>query len=306
MAEPWGSFISLCEAKVALSREGVAMTLSKLRAWLELVRIGNALAIGLASIVGYVLSGGTSIRDGVMLFLSSLLIGAAGNVINDYFDREIDRVNKPWRPIPSGRISPSEALAGFIALSSAGLALSLFLPIECVAVAAIAIVLLFLYSASFKKKLLLGNNTIAALSALNIVYGGLASPNPCMAIVPAIYAYLLILGREFLKSLEDVRGDSIHGVKTLATVYGPRVAYIAAVAVLGLLIAISPLPFLLMHFNTLYLILAVLGTDLTIVIALIKARNLVPRSAWHATRLMKLSFVLGLLAFLFGAPTSIL
>ncbi len=281
------------------------MNSSRLRAWLELVRIGNALSIGLASIVGYVLSGGSSLRDGIALFLSSFCIGAAGNVINDYFDRDIDSINKPWRPIPSGRISPREALVGFFVLALTGLGISLLLPLPCVAVAAVCTILLFLYSANLKKRLLLGNNTIALLSALNIIYGGLATNHAYAAVLPAIYAYLLILGREFLKSLEDVEGDAKHGVRTLATVYGPRVAYAAATGVLAALIAVSPLPFLALHFNIVYMVLAAIGTDLTIVVALAKARDLRPENAWRATRLMKLSFVFGLLAFLFGAPTSL-
>ncbi len=276
---------------------------SKVKAWLQLMRIGNALSIGLASIVGYWVGGGHSIREAVLLFVSSMLIGAAGNVINDYVDRDIDAINKPWRPIPSGVVSPREALVGFFVLTAAGLAIAALLPLPCLAVAVIASVMLSLYSLKFKKMLLVGNNVVAIMSATNLVYGGLASPKPVLSVFPAIYAYLLILGREFMKALEDVEGDAKHGVKTLATAFSPRAAYIASLIVLGALIAISPLPYILMHFNTLYVVLATLGTDLTLVIALFKARDLSPRSAWKATRIMKLSFVFGLLAFFLGAPS---
>lgn len=275
----------------------------KLKAWMQLVRIGNSLSIGLASIVGYWVGGGHSIRDALLLFLSSMLIGAAGNVINDYFDRDIDAVNKPWRPIPSGRISPRAALIGFAVMTALGLGIAALLPIQCLVVAAIAAVMLTLYSYKFKKMLLIGNNVVALMSATNLVYGGLAAPKPITSLFPAIYAYLLILGREFMKALEDVEGDSKHGVRTLATVFGPRAAYVASLIVLGILIAISPLPYVLMHFNALYIVLATLGTDLTLAIALFTARDLTPQSAWKATRVMKLSFVFGLLAFLLGAPS---
>jgi len=274
----------------------------KVRAWLSIVRIGNAVSIGLAAIVGYWVSGGSSIETAIKLFLSAMLIGAAGNVINDYADREVDAINKPWRPIPSGAISPREALTGFFILNAVGLAIAALLPWTCLLVAAIASVVLALYSLKLKKVLLVGNNVVALMSALNLVYGGLAAPNPLLSLFPAAYAYLLILGREFLKGLEDVEGDKRFGIKTLATEFGRRCAYIASWIVMGVLIAISPLPYILAHFNLLYIVLATLGTDATIIVALLTARRLDERSAWRATRIMKLSFVFGLLAFLVGAP----
>ncbi len=278
--------------------------LEKVKAWFQLVRIGNALSIGFASIVGYWVGGGRSLEDAILLFASSMLIGGAGNVINDYVDKDIDAINKPWRPIPSGRISPREALLGFFILTGLGLAIAAFLPLPCFVVAVIASILLPLYSLKFKKMLLVGNNVIALMSAANLIYGGLAAPQPLLSVFPAIYAYLLILGREFMKALEDVEGDAKYGVKTLATVFSPKAAYIASTLVLGILIAISPLPYILMHFNTLYVVLATLGTDLTLVLAMLKARDLTPKNAWKATRIMKLSFVFGLLAFFLGAPST--
>lgn len=274
----------------------------KVRAWMSIIRIGNAASIGLAAIVGYWVAGGSSIATALKLFFSAMLIGGAGNVINDYADREVDAINKPWRPIPSGAISPREALIGFFILNGAGLAIAALLPWTCLLVAVLASIALALYSLRLKKILLVGNNVVALMSAINLVYGGLAAPKPLLSMFPAIYAYLLILGREFLKGLEDVEGDRRFGIKTLATEFGRRWAYVASWIVMGVLIAISPLPYILAHFNLLYIVLATLGTDATIVIALIAARKLDEKSAWKATRIMKLSFVFGLLAFLVGAP----
>ncbi|MBI2583273.1 MAG: UbiA family prenyltransferase, partial [Candidatus Aenigmarchaeota archaeon] len=61
----------------------------------------------------------------VYAVLAGLLLCAGGNVINDFFDAEIDRVNRPERPIPSGHITPNSALYYYLVLSVIGLALAL-------------------------------------------------------------------------------------------------------------------------------------------------------------------------------------
>ncbi len=278
--------------------------MASLRDVASLMRLGNSLAIGFASIVGYTVSGGSDWWTALLLFLSSSLIGAAGNVVNDIMDLEIDRINKPWRPLPSGRMSVRSAWILYAILNIVGLSTALALGIPNGVVAATAILLLFLYSWRLKKVLLVGNNVVASLSGIVLVYGGLPAPNPMNSLVPAIFAYLLILGREFLKSLEDVEGDKKFGVATLATAFGPRVAYVASIIVIAILIALSPLPFIFMGYRLPYILLAVLGTDLSLAVALVIARRMDSRSAWRATRLMKISFVCGLLAFLLGAPSN--
>ncbi len=270
-----------------------------LRAWLSLIRIGNASMIALAVAVGYVNGGGRDLSVLAIAALTAFLIGAGGNVVNDYFDRFIDAVNKPWRPIPSGLVSPVTAHRASIGFMTAGVLLSLLLPWPCPLVAFIASVLLYEYSRWIKKTGVLGNLVIAGLSGLNILYGGLASPNPWLSIIPSLYAFLLILGREVYKGIEDVEGDRKYGVNTIAVVLGVEAAYIIGTILLLLVIAISPIPYLLYRYNELYITLAVLGVDVPICYSIfIVGRN--PGDAFKATRILKIPLFTGLLAFLLG------
>lgn len=270
-----------------------------LRAWLSLMRIGNASMIALAVVVGYVSGGGRDLSTLAIAALTAFLIGAGGNVVNDYFDRFIDAVNKPWRPIPSGIVSPATAHRASIGFMVTGVLLSILLPWPCPIVAFIASVLLYEYSRWIKKTGVLGNLVIAGLSGLNILYGGLASPNPWPSIIPSLYAFLLILGREVYKGIEDVEGDRRYGVNTIAVVLGVKTAYIIGTILLLLVIGISPIPYLLYGYNEFYIVLAVLGVDVPVLYSiLIVGRDY--GNAFKATRILKVPLLTGLLAFLLG------
>ncbi len=272
--------------------------------WLGIIRIGNVIVIGLSGIAGYIvgsqgLAFDVDVRVLVLVALVPSLIGAGGNIVNDYFDRFIDAVNKPWRPIPSGRIRAETALKVSLALMVAGVFLSIALNLYCVLTAILASVLLFEYSRWLKKTGLPGNLVIAFLSFLSIFFGGLASPNPMASLLPGLYAFLIILGRELLKGIEDLEGDRRYGVRTLAVIAGPRAALLAGTLLLVLVIAISPLPYMLYNYNIYYLVTAVLGVDAPIIASIILVASNYA-NAWKATRILKIPLLMGLLAFLLG------
>lgn len=272
----------------------------KLRAWLSLVRIGNTIAVGLAAFVGYVICGGDlSSYKPLLLFIAASSIAAGTYVINDYFDRDIDSVNKPWRPIPSGLVSARMAYAVALGLLCTGVAISMTISIPSLVIAIVAAILSYLYSWKLKKMFIVGNIVVSLSAALSIIYGGAATSNPIPASIPALYAFLINLGREFVKGIEDVEGDKMYGVNTLATRYGVHTAYTASLTVLLLLVAISPLPFIALNYSLMYLLIAVVGVDIPILVALFTARKKDPESAWRATRIMKISLLMGLIAFLF-------
>ncbi len=273
----------------------------KLRAWMSLVRIGNSLIVGFAALVGYRVCGGNLLDPRAwIMFIAATIIGAGTYAINDYFDREVDAINKPWRPIPSGLVSARTAYIASISMLCIGTALSLAITPLSFVIAALASILAYAYSWKLKRLLIVGNLTVSFSAALSLVYGGAATPNPVPALVPALYAFLINLGREFLKGIEDVEGDRAYGVETLATRFGTRVAYVASLVVLAALIAISPLPFVVLGYSILYLIVAILGVDVPSIVALSVARSLDPRKAWEATRIMKIPLFLGLVAFFIG------
>ena len=95
----------------------------------------NAAAAGLAAVIAYLIATGTVIPAVFLLFVVVTLITAAGNVINDYFDVEIDRVNRPDRPIPSGLVQLPAARAYAVTLFLAGILVCLFTNELCSAIA---------------------------------------------------------------------------------------------------------------------------------------------------------------------------
>ncbi len=273
--------------------------MKRLAAWLRLFRAGNCAIIALAAYTGYLVGGGKGVGEPLLLAVSAAIVAAGGNAVNDYFDAEVDAVNKPWRPIPSGAISRTAALVATLAAYAVGVGLGFLVSPLCGLVAALAAALLFLYSWRVKRMGLPGNVLIAFLSALNVVYGALVVPAPYYALIPAAYAFLIIAGREVLKGLEDLRGDSELGIGTIAVAKGPRAALAVSTALLLSVVAISPIP-LSMGFGPLYAALAFGGVDLPIAVALAYAWRDPLGRGWRATRILKLPLFAGLLAFLLG------
>ena len=105
----------------------------------RICRPANSLVAGLAAIVAYLIATGTVVPAALLLFVIVALITAAGNVINDYYDVDIDMVNRQDRPIPSGTVTRGAALRFAVLLFLAGIAVSLFV----VAIAALNLVLDF-------------------------------------------------------------------------------------------------------------------------------------------------------------------
>jgi geranylgeranylglycerol-phosphate geranylgeranyltransferase len=156
----------------------------------------------------------------IYALVSVFLVCAGGMVINDYFDIEIDRVNKPARPIPAGKISPRNALGLSCLLFAVGFFASYQINIFTFAVAIAASALLALYAWKLKKVMLVGHLTVSSLVALTFVYGGLINLNVVPALSLAILALLANTGREIYKSIEDILGDEKAGLQTLPIKYG--------------------------------------------------------------------------------------
>lgn len=179
-----------------------------------------------------------------LLMAASLCIAAGGYVINDYFDLNIDRVNRPDRLVIERVIPRRWAIAWHLVFSMAGIACSLWLsattgsPLVAI-LNTVAVVVLWLYSTTFKRQLLAGNIVISALTAwvVLVLYVAEAAPGwPAYdrrqafylttvykpAIVYAGFAFMLSLVREAVKDMEDRVGDHRHGRRTMAVAWGLR------------------------------------------------------------------------------------
>ena len=193
--------------------------------------------------------------------LAVFLITASGNVINDYFDFKIDKINKPRRPLPSGKIPRKEALVLYFVLGSVGLMISFLVSLNFFILALFNSILVFLYSWRFKKTWL-GNSVVSFLACsvfvapVFILYGIkelLASP----VITLTIIAFFGNYGREVLKDVEDVKGDKLNGAETLPIILGNIKAMILGKTIIFITSFLLFLPYILGFFSEIYLVFAV-------------------------------------------------
>jgi geranylgeranylglycerol-phosphate geranylgeranyltransferase len=204
----------------------------------------NAIAAGLAAVVAYLIATGTLIPAVLLLFVVVALITAAGNVINDYFDVEIDRVNRPDRPIPSGQIRLSAARAYAVTLFLAGILVCLLTNDLCIAIVVINSLLLIGYAARLKRTPLFGNITVSYLAASMFLFGGaLGGLSGLLHVMPfAFMTFFAMLARELVKDAEDVEGDRASGAVTIPIRYGIKATMLLALfcALLGVVASLVP------------------------------------------------------------------
>ena len=204
----------------------------KLSGFLAITRPTNSCVAGLAAIVAYLIDTGTIIPETFLLFTVVALITAAGNVINDFFDAKIDEVNRPLRPIPSGKVSRGTARGFAVTLFLAGIFVSFFTSSLCIGIAIINSLLLIGYAAKLKSTPLLGNIAVAYLSASIFLFGGAFNGwTGFIHIIPiAVITFFAMVSRELLKDAEDIEGDLAGGADTVPIRIGiKRTAEIALV-----------------------------------------------------------------------------
>lgn len=192
--------------------------------FITIIRPANCIFAGLCIFVGAILN--TTLYSSIpVLFaiFSGMLIAAGGYVINDFFDIRIDKINKPQRVLPSGKIKPKTALIYAGSFFVGGIILSLLTQNAYITlIATINSILLILYAGYFKRTFLLGNILVAYAAASTFIYGGLSNNNLSNSFVLAIFAFLFTLLREFIKSAEDQKGDSIYEARTISVVLGEK------------------------------------------------------------------------------------
>ena len=155
--------------------------------------------------------------------LSGMFIAAAGYTVNDYYDIEIDKINKPGRVLPSGAMSKSKALLYGIILFLVGIILSYFTgSVLCLLIAFINSIFLFLYARFFKREFIIGNILVAYASASCFLYGGIAGRNIHNSLIIAFFAFFYTFLREIVKDMEDEEGDRESGASTIAIKWEKR------------------------------------------------------------------------------------
>lgn len=184
----------------------------KLIGFWRLTRPLNCLMTALAILVGYSLATNYYFSDTVSILLAMVagfLIAAAGNVINDFFDVEVDKKVHPERPLVKRTFSLKGAREISTFLFYFGVIVTIGINWKCFLIALINSILLVLYSWKGKRKRgFIGNVVISYLTASTFLFGSLAAGSvPLIVIILITMSFSLILGREIVKDIEDIYGD---------------------------------------------------------------------------------------------------
>lgn len=164
-----------------------------------------------------------------VLVLAALSIGAAGYIINDYYDVKIDAINRPGRLVVGRAVNRRHAMLAHLLLSGVGVVLSGVLSPWIGLVNLASAVLLWGYSVRFKRMALVGNVCIALLTAALVLLPELQARTGRPVVWGyALAAFLLTMVREIVKDVEDMRGDAQHDCRTLPIAWGvPRTKWVA-------------------------------------------------------------------------------
>jgi len=268
----------------------------------KLTRPQNNLIAALSVLVGALVAGNIEYWWGVVFAcISAFFISGGGNCINDFFDVEIDRINKPFRPLARGEVSKISALwfSGFLFL--AGLSLSLSIRPLSVMIATAAIIFLIFYSSILKRKFFWGNFTVSLVAALAFVYGGITTRDFKLSLIPAVFAFLFHMGREIIKDVQDLKGDLSLNVSSFPIRFGTRFSLIFATLIFSLLIFLTSLPYLFDIFSFLYLIMVILGVDLVLFYVLLSMwKDPSNSNLGRLSTILKIDMFLGLAAIYVG------
>jgi len=281
--------------------------MSKFEAHLRIMRPINCLMMGFAVVVGAAIarlsaSANFPVSNLAYAFVTGFALTAGSMVVNDYYDREIDAINEPHRPIPSGLVSPRGALVFALILAVMGFAAAYVTGISSLVIAAISWVLFTTYTTVGKRSGLPGNLLVSTCVATPFIYGSVVISGgiDVNVLIFVSMVFLSNTGREIAKGIVDVEGDAKQGIKTLAVRFGSRRAAIAAALFNVSATLLSPIP-VLSGLVSLWFVPLVSVTDIGLVASSIALlRDYSRESARRIKRIVLVWFVIGLLAFLVG------
>jgi geranylgeranylglycerol-phosphate geranylgeranyltransferase len=274
----------------------------KLGGVLKLVRPVNAVIAFLAVMSGAAAVTKTFLNPEVFLgAISASLILMSGNAVNDVFDIESDRINRPNRPLPRGDLSAKQAIGISLILAGLALILACSINFRCFLVASFYAAIFFAYAVWLKPTGLLGNIIVSSGTGMSFIYGSFTVDwlRPLIVIF-AICAFILNLGREIVKGVEDLEGDRARKCRTIAISQGPRIAGLIVVVLYAAVLPLSVAPFLL-GYTGLYYLFSILVADLVVVAVIRESFRLQMENAARVSRLIKISMTMGIVAFFVGA-----
>ncbi len=274
-------------------------------AYLELARPLNGIIAFISAWLGGMFASQGNMENLInirllLVSISALVLLSAGNAINDYCDYDIDRINRPRRPLPSGRIRRTNALIFAMVLTTIGICLGTLINRNATGIAILVFVALVCYAFWLKRTPFVGNLVVSGLTGLTFIAGGVAIDSVQGTLIPAIFAFLFTTAREIVKDLEDTEGDLKNNAKTLATL-NPRMAVRTAIGFMTSVILFSLIPYLFGWYSWHYLIVVLIGVDVVLIVLAIRLYQDASReSCASIQRWMKWDIFVGLGAIYLG------
>jgi geranylgeranylglycerol-phosphate geranylgeranyltransferase len=280
------------------------MLMTNLEGLLKLIRPLNCIVMSFAVLVGASLTGLGNLQWINLLFgaITAFTLTGAAMAINDYYDYDIDKINEPNRPIPSGKVSLRASLITTAVLTLIGLSLAFIISLYCFIFATVAWIFMVTYTTVGKRAGFPGNLLVSACVAAPFLFGSLVATNivTINILLFASMAFLANTGREIAKGIVDIEGDSRHRIKTLAVVFGRRKAALTAATFFISAVGLSPIP-LILSIVSIWFIPFVLVTDVGLLwcsVSLLK--NPERENSRKIKKTVLFLFIFGLLAFIFG------
>jgi geranylgeranylglycerol-phosphate geranylgeranyltransferase len=276
--------------------------------YVEILRPGNAL-MGAISIILVAIIDKTVSIPVILAMITVFFETAAGNVINDYFDYKIDLVNKPERPLPSGRISlkngKNYAYFLFLAGTICGFLISYltnnWIPFIIVL---IADAILYLYAYKLKATPLIGNLAVGFMTGFGFVFGGFTINNPNIILISlylGFFAFVMTTARELAKDMEDIEGDKADGAKTLPIIIGTKIPALISAILIIVDSALCPILYFNHIFGFYYLIVISIGVILFLYSAFLIIKSQDRETASIVSKYLKIGMLIAFVAFVAGS-----
>ncbi|MDL2246974.1 UbiA family prenyltransferase [Methanobrevibacter sp. OttesenSCG-928-K11] len=280
--------------------------------YIEIIRPGNVL---MALIVVILVAIIANTHDSIILLaiLAVFFAISGGNVINDCFDHKIDSINRPDRPIPSGRISLKNGRNyAYILL---GLAIIMGFIISYLEqniipgiIVLISVFILYFYASKFKSTVLLGNFIVGFMTGLCFVFAGYVigiQINSPEIITTSFYlgffALVMTMAREITKDMEDIEGDKKEDTKTLPIVYGLRKSSYLTTLLVIIACGLSPILYVLGIFDLIYLIIMIIAILLFLYGAIILLKDQSKETCHKTSKYLKIGMLISFIAFALGS-----
>ena len=277
--------------------------MKKYLSFIKIIRPLNVLSSGVAILFSSFISDYQGPLEQILMPILVVVFFTIGaNVLNDYFDYDTDKINRPDRSIVKGDITREQALYLSIISFIIGIYFALRLSSDSQIISlGISLPLLFLYNAKVKNYPLIGNIIVSLIIGLSFIYAGVVFENVKPLIVPSLLAFGLTLIREVVKDIADFKGDEAIGARTLPIVFGKKKA-IYFCTILSILLSMAAFTlFLNGYYNFYYGVLLIITVEIplgVVVISLLNKPHI--ETAKKATKLLKFCTLGGLFSIYIG------